>query len=111
LPKTRLNGATSYALARQWLAALSVDMKRLEADYPSRVYLTWDMGDRFVPLYTVEWSRPVENSSRRDVAATVEVLEAERSLEQLAIEKPEYMTRAPLVVPDRDMLLKPGKVR
>lgn len=106
MPKSRMNPTSAYNLATQWLAAVSVDLKRLEADYPSRITVPWDFGDQSVPLFTIEWSKPIEGSRRRDVAARVEVLEPERSLEQLIIEKPEYMTRGPIVVPDREKLLK-----
>jgi hypothetical protein len=104
---SQANSNLVYSLAARWLMALSVDLNRLEAEYPHRISVSWCFGDRFVPLYTVEWSKPIERSSRRDVAASIELLEPERSLEHLVIEKPEYITRPPLVVPDRDKLLKP----
>ncbi len=109
VPRSRMNPTGAYNLATQWLAAVSVDLKRLEADYPHRITVPWDLGDYCVPLFTVEWSKPIEGSGRRDVAAMVEVLEPERSLEQLVIERPEYMARGPIVVPDRGKLLQATK--
>jgi hypothetical protein len=106
IPRTQANSNAVYTLAAHWLTALSVDLKRLEADYPCRISVPWNLGELFVPLYTVEWSKRVERSSRREVAVKMEILEPERSLEHLVIEKPEYMTRASLIVPDRAKLLK-----
>jgi len=111
MPLSRVNTNAVYCLATQWLAALSVDLRRLEADHPSRITVPWVLGGQFLPLYTVEWSKPIEHSSRRDVAAKVEVLEPERSLEQLVIEKPEYMMRPPITVPDRDKLLRQSNAK
>lgn len=108
-PRSQLNPRIAYTLATQWLASISVDIERLEMDYPSEINPLWISEDQFVPLYTVEWVKGIEGSRRRDVAAMVEVLEPERSLEQLLVERPEYMTRAALVVPDREKLLQVPK--
>ena len=95
-----------YGLATQWLAAISIDLKRLEADYPSQITVPWNLGDQYVPLFTVEWVKPIAGTRRRDVAVIVELLEPERLLESLVVEKPEYMAPPPPVVPDRDKLLQ-----
>jgi hypothetical protein len=106
LPKDRLSTRAAYSLATQWLAAASVDLKRLEADYSPEVNPMWISETQFCPLYTVEWAKRIEGSRTRHVAAKVEVLEPERSLQMLSIERPEYMARARIVVPDREKLLK-----
>jgi hypothetical protein len=106
MPKSRMNPDAAYNLATQWLAAVSIDLKRLEAAYPHEVSPLWMLEDKFVPYYIVEWVKPFPNSRVRDVAAVVEVLEPERSLEALLIEKPEYMKRGPIIVPNREKLLE-----
>jgi hypothetical protein len=99
-PRTEVNTNTAYALATQWLAAFSVDVKALERDYRATVSW-WDLGDYFVPLYTVEWRKAGTGES----AASVELVGPERFLKKLWVEKPEYIGREPLVVPDREKLL------
>jgi hypothetical protein len=107
MPRGQINTNAAYTLATNWLAAISVDLKRLQTDYSVEISPLWvsETGSHCVPLYTVEWVRPIEHSQRRDVAVTVELLEPERLLERISIEKPEYLDRPPLVVPNRDKLL------
>lgn len=104
-PTGRFDTTVAYTLATQWLASISVDVKRLEADYPPQITVPWNLGDKFVPLYQVKWARPIRGSNRKEEAAIVEVLEPERSLEQLIVLKREYMDRRSLNVQSPDRLL------
>jgi hypothetical protein len=105
-PKTGEYPLAVYSLATQWLAGISVDVKKLESSYPPQVSNDWISDGYFVPIYKVEWAKPIEGSSREDVAAMVEVLEPERLLLKLIVNKPEFMTRAPIVIPNREQLLR-----
>jgi hypothetical protein len=103
--KHQLNTNNVYMLATQWLAAASVDVNALEREYKA-IICPWDLGDgRYVPLFTVTWVKGDNLQEDVVTAATVEVLEPERSLQKLWVEKPEYITSDPLVVMDRDRLL------
>jgi hypothetical protein len=100
--RSRINTNAAYALATQWLAAASVDIKALERDY--KVFIQpWKSGNNFVPLYSLDWRKEADLSDR---AATVELVEPEHSLNLLIVEKPEYMKREPIIVADREKLLE-----
>ena len=108
VPEAQLNTNAAYRLATQWLAAASVDVAALERDYQVQIR-PWDWHPnqgsrgRFTPLYELRWERTVGRLLER--AVYMEVLEPERQLETLRVEKPEYITRPPFTVPDRDRLL------
>jgi hypothetical protein len=93
MPRASIDTNAAYAMATQWLAAVSVDVKEIERNYRPVVHL-WDLGHEVVPLYTVQW---IKGDNHLDSAATVEVLEPERSLRQLSVERPEYFKRPRLL--------------
>jgi hypothetical protein len=100
-----------YALATNWLAALSADIKGLERDCTVQIK-PWDVGDRFVPLYEVRWSKPLRGEAGEfHTAASVQLLDPDESLDDLEVFDPEYLTRPALAVTNRDELLqtKTGK--
>ena len=63
----------------------------------------WDLGNSFVPLYEVAWAGT--NSDREGVAVAVELLEPERLLKSLMVQKSQYMNRPPLKIENRQHLL------
>jgi hypothetical protein len=90
-------GVLAYNLAVQWLISFSVDVKALERDCKVTIEPKILDDGRAIPLFAIEWSRfdPVRKESI--VAATVEVLEPDRSLHKLWIEMPQYLNRSPLI--------------
>jgi hypothetical protein len=58
-PKSQIKPQSAYQLAKAWLGSVSVDVQALERDYKARVS-AWDLGDRFVALYTVRWIKGEE---------------------------------------------------
>jgi hypothetical protein len=103
-PLSQFDSNAPYKLATQWLAGASVDIKALEHDY--KVLITARvLGQTFVPLYKVQWVKGLEVPDIYDCAATVELVEPERSLKFLSVEKTDYIKREPLVVPNREKLL------
>jgi len=100
-PISQLNTNGAYTLAAKMLAAFSVDLRLLERDCTPKVKW-WDLGQQFVPLYTVEWWSP---GDRFSAAASVEVLEPEHRLVRLEVDKPEYIRRGALRLKNRKELL------
>jgi hypothetical protein len=101
-PISRRNTNAAYRLATNWLAAIQIDVKRIEHD--CRVNISSWTPDgvdekHFVPLYFVTWkgsSGPV---------ASVELLEPARLLGKLTVEQPEYVLRKPVVITNAEALL------
>ena len=104
-PKSQINTNAAYVLATQWLAAAFVDVKALEQDCSVGIH-PWTLeGGKFVPLYTLEWRKEERANGKQETVATVEVLEPERLLQKLWVQKPEYIKGDPLGVPNREKLL------
>ncbi len=103
LPKSEVDTNTPYLLATQWLSEASVDIAALEARFPPRVKI-WDFGSHFVPFYRVIW-READGARPPETGAEVHLLLPDRSLQLMLIERPEYIKREPLAVPDREKLL------
>ena len=103
LPRSQVNTNLGYELAARYLNAFSVDVEALERDFKPRVS-PWYLGDRFVPYYTVEWTRARARGG--EVAATVELFEPERALKLLWVHDPVYLKRKPVLVPDQKRLLQ-----
>jgi hypothetical protein len=104
MPQNHIDTNAPYVLATQLLAAVGVNVEALEQDCKAEVS-PWVFDNQFVPLYKIEWLKRGRLNKKRDVAATVELVQPERVLRKLWIEKPEYIRRAPLVVPNREELL------
>jgi len=98
--KSRINTKAAYTLAIQFLTAASIDVAALERDCRIEIK-PWDLGSQFVPLYQIRWLR----GKNEEEAAYVELLEPEHLLLKLWVEKPEYIERDSLVVPNREKLL------
>ncbi len=93
----------AYGLAVQWLGAVGVDVRALNRDSSVQVDVWYPGGGKqYVPRYWVRWIQP---DGTRDVA-TVELVEPEHLLLKLIIEKPQYVKRHRLVLPNRDTLLQ-----
>jgi hypothetical protein len=98
LPKSELNLKEAHLQAVHWLAAFSVDVNALDKDFHIEVE-PWDLGNRFVPLYTVHWY-----NGEKEVA-TVELFEPEHLLLKLWVREGKYLKGNSLVVPNREKLL------
>jgi hypothetical protein len=108
LPKSELNTNAALTTARGWLSALAVDIGALERDFAPCVRV-WELGNSFVPLYEIDWAR-VEDGVRI-LAAEVALVEPGDTLKRLVVYQPEYLSRQPLRVPDREDLLGTPKLK
>jgi hypothetical protein len=106
-PISRMDTKQAYQLATQWLAAVSMDVKTMNAD--CSVTVKPDTGlfesphGKFVPIYYVSWTRKgyehkhdVASVIRGDVAS-VRVFTPTKTLMQLRVEDPKYILRDPIV--------------
>jgi hypothetical protein len=73
----------------------------------------WNVGNQFVPLYWVRWIQPFARRGNflmpiksTDIVASIELVEPEHLLLQMHVEKPQYINRHRLVVPNREELLQ-----
>ena len=97
LPITQLDTNEAYLLATQWLAAVSMDVDKLNHDYPVIVEVEHDYiqspPGKFVPVYDVYWAKERHNGS----VASVRLFTPTKTLLQLCVEDPKYILRQPLV--------------
>lgn len=93
--KQQFDTNAAYQLASQFLAAVSIDVKALNAQCNVRVEAFTPAGNQsyFVPLYSVRWEKPGQNGS----AAFVELFPPTKTILQLRVTKPEFILRPPLV--------------
>jgi hypothetical protein len=114
LPKSQLNTNAAYDLARKWLMTIGVDVTAIEktGKYTIR---QWDLGeDKFVPIYWVTWGQPAASSLKPigpsstgfETVASVRLVEPDKVLLQMRVEKSKYIKRRSLAVPDKDRLLE-----
>jgi hypothetical protein len=96
LPKSEMNTNGAYDLAVQWLKKMSVDVDALNRDSKAQV-TAWIVGDKFVPLYRVEWVQPfaTQNASAdpnitSQTIASVVLFEPDKSLRELRVEESQY---------------------
>jgi hypothetical protein len=99
-PKTLINTNAAYRTATQWLGAISVDITALNRDCKASVDY-WDLKNAFVPLYEVSWENPRDGG-----AAALVVIEPDNSLNSLVVHDVQYLKRPPLVVHNRDEILR-----
>ena len=110
------NGA--YTLATQWLSALSIDVRKLEGQYPAHVFQSTVPGingdqsnleekERIpIPLFEISWSQqsPPYNPT---APVRVKILGTTKELLQLSIRDVAFFTQAPLCVTNATELLGP----
>ncbi len=94
-PLAQLNTNAAYTLATNWLAAASFDVPAIERAARPQVY-AWLDGDYFVPLYIVLFPGIAE----------IHLVEPEKVLLSLSVNKPQYIKRKKLSVPNRDWVLQ-----
>jgi hypothetical protein len=105
-PIARLDTKTAYALATQWLAALSMDVSSMNHNCEAHVALSpfWNglakLGQKpqgsFVPIYFVWWSSPQNRLEGGGSVAYVELFLPERMLLQLSVQDQRYIARKAL---------------
>lgn len=97
-PLNRINTNQAFLLATQWLAAVSMDVARLNRDCSVKVDLenayVHPPAGKFVPVYYVSWS---EKNGGRAGVASVRVFTPTKTLLQLRVEDPNYLLRPPIV--------------
>ncbi len=110
-PKTSIDTNSACSLARKMLLAARVDVDALDRDSTIQVEVP-EVGDGFIPIYYVRWLQPYTSlggpagtSEDFRAAASVQLLEPERRLLQMTIEKGKYLRGDPLSVPARDDVL------
>ena len=110
------NGA--YALATQWLSALSIDVRKLEGQYPVHIFQSsvpginagqsnFEEAERIpIPLFEISWSQqsPPFNPT---APLRVKILGTTKELLQLSIRDVAFFTQAPLRVTNVAELLGP----
>jgi len=47
----------AYVMATQWLAKAGMDVEGLNRDSERVDVITWELGDKFVPVYVVRWRK------------------------------------------------------
>jgi hypothetical protein len=98
-PWSELNTNTAFQLATQWLTLAYVDVARLAREYECTIGAV-EFGDGFVPNYSVWWGRAGQT------VVKVHLFEPERLLTSLHVEDPSLVLRPPLVITNRDELLR-----
>ena len=91
-PISRQNTNAAFALATNFLNSASVNVDALNHDCSVDVRSFTQNARSFVPLYWVTWRQ------EREIVALVEVFEPTKTLRQLRVERPEYITRNPVDV-------------
>ena len=96
-----LNTNAAYNLALAALRAVRVDVEALGRDcrvHVSAMMPEGNSGNRFVPVYWVEWS--LETGGSPAPAASVEIFKPTRETWQLKIWRSKYILRKPLALTD-----------
>lgn len=103
-PISQLDTNAAYQLATQFLAAVQIDVGRLNRDCALQIEALMPHGKKgrsFVPLYWVYW---VPKSFQGEGSiASVELFLPKRLLLQMHISRAEYILRKPLVVTNIDL--------
>jgi hypothetical protein len=103
-PTARLDTNAPYPIATQWLAAVHVDVARLNLDCDVHVDVSpyWndvELGEvpkeNFTPIYCVWWSP--KGSSAKTGGALVELFLPVQTLLQITVDNPKYVLRPPVV--------------
>ena len=110
----------SYQLATQWLAAVSMDVHRLNRDCKVHIAFSpfWNglskLGqnprNNSVPIYYVWWTSPKNDAEGSGGAASVELCLPTKKILQLSVDDPTYILRKPLVFTNLNSLF-PGTGR
>lgn len=107
-PISRLDTNAAYQLATQWLDAVSMDVKGLNADCDVHVVPSALRGQGtnavFLPVYWVFWTK---GGLGHGSIASVEVFAPTKALMQLRVEDSEYILRKRLEFTNLEYLLSP----
>lgn len=108
-PTNRIDTNGAYRLATRWLAAVSMDVERLnrECKILIRPNSYWNSGLKkgtFVPIYDVHWLSPENQAKGGDVAYVCLFLPT-KTLISLHVEHPKYILRDPIVFTNLNELL------
>ena len=115
-PTNRIDTNGAYQLATQWLAAVSMDVDRLNEDCKVliRPNAYWNSGlikkRTFVPIYDVHWLTPENQAKGGDVAYVCLFLPT-KTLIDLSVRHPKYILRDPILFTNLNELLSEPEER
>lgn len=114
----RLTTNSAYQLATQWLRSVDVDVNALEQKYPPQVAqlfyydapVTWKLGEtpppntpkKLLPIFDVSWGGDPDSTP----PVWVQLEGINQSLIHLRMEDTRFSRRPPIVITNRDELLK-----
>ncbi len=101
LPKDRVDTERAHQLALKWLRAAHMDAGALERTCSLKVRY-WDMGDTFVPLYWIIWSRGGTE------AAQVKLFEPDSRLLAMDVYEERYNLRRRLTADTQEAGARPN---
>lgn len=109
LPINQMDTNAAFQLATQFLTAASMDVAVLTRDCDVRINTAatdGQDGEHFVPLYSISWVEKGKEE-RRGNAASVELFLPTKFLQQMHVNKSEYILRHPLQITNPDFLNLP----
>ena len=109
LPINQMDTNAAFLLATQFLTTASMDVGALNRDCDVRINTaTTDRQDNehFVPLYSISWVNRGKQEMHGD-AASVELFLSTKSIQQVHVNKSEYILRQPLQITNPDFLNLP----
>lgn len=106
LPVSQFDPKGAYQLATEWLAAVAIDVGKLNRDCRHHVRLisSWgvSLGKRprkpFVPIYDVWWATPKQDAENYGDVVDVQLIRPGNKLLSIQVLDPQYIVGKPLII-------------